>query len=406
MGLQVREGPALSQEELELLKMAGLHDLVPVEAWMVTGSNRQLAYSTHGVFRFFGKFPAPIARHLILSYSKQGDWVLDPMAGSGTTAVEALDLSRNVVARDVSPLSTLLCRVKTTHVSEEEASQTLARVRHRFERMGTSDLPKPVGLLNPDHWFRDDTMESLGRLRAAIEPEADAPSRDLLLVAFVATVRRVSRATTQQGRLFLDVATALPDAWPTFEDRYHKFAAAVAGLPEGPNDVTLVVEQVDATISRKSGRRFQLAITHPPYFNNYKYSSINSLELAWLGVPPKTIRKQEIREAFKIGKPEKVGDYVEDLAKAVRAIGDQLDTGGTLALMMGDTTIRGGYIRVTHLLLEAIERLTPDLHLDKVALRIPQYTEASWVASQRRTGEKVGVTLNDFILLFSKKRQE
>jgi hypothetical protein len=109
-----------------------------------------------------------------------------------------------------------------------------------------------------------------------------------------------------------------------------------------------------------------------------------------------------IREAFKIGKPEKVTEYVEDLAAAVAAISEQLEDGGVLALMMGDTIIREGYIDVTRQLLRAIEQAGAHLRLDRVVLRVPQYTEASWVASQRRTGDKVGVTLNDFILLFTK----
>jgi hypothetical protein len=324
------------------------------------------------------------------------------MMGSGTTAVEALEMGRKVVVRDISPLSTLLCRVKTRQVAEPDARLALARVRQRFEGEPSGALPMPIGLRNANHWFLPETMASLGRLRLAIEPEDHAPIRDLLLIAFASTVRRVSRATTQQGRLFLDVETAKPDAWPTFAERLDKYASAVASLPASPNDTSLVIEQMDAKTKPASGPRFRLAIVHPPYFNNYKYSSINSLELAWLGVAPKGIREEEIREAFKFGKPEKVVDYVADLAAAVDAIASQLESGGVLALMMGDTIIRGTYIDVTRQLLRALDHRGVDLQLDRVVLRVPRYTEASWVASQRRTGDRVGVTLNDFILLFAK----
>jgi hypothetical protein len=78
----------------------------------------------------------------------------------------------------------------------------------------------------------------------------------------------------------------------------------------------------------------------------------------------------------------------------------QLVPGGCLALMMGDTTIRGDYIRVTRQLIAMLETGTRAFDLEKIVLRVPQYTEASRVASQRRSGERVGVTLNDFILIF------
>jgi site-specific DNA-methyltransferase (cytosine-N4-specific) len=404
VGVDVRTPPALSGREGELLALARLDSLAPVEAWRVTGTNRQLAYSTHGVFRFFGKFPPPVARQLVESLSNEGDWVLDPMAGSGTTAVEALALRRNVVARDVSPLSLLLCRVKTTHVSEAESHKAFRRVRRRFTNGCLHELPEPVGLRNATHWFLPETLESLGRIRAAIHPGDEPHVRDLLLTAFASTVRRVSKATTQQGRLFLDAAKAEPDAWPTFAARFERYAAAIASLPRERKGTKLVIEQLDVRAAPSSQRRFRLAIAHPPYFNNYKYSSINALELAWLGIAAKEVRHEEIRESFKVGRPEKLRDYLEDLAAAVVAIESQLEDEGVLALMMGDTIIRGTYIDVTRQLLRTIASGGSRLRLDRIVLRVPRYTEASWVASQRRTGDKVGVALNDFILVLSKTR--
>jgi hypothetical protein len=405
VGVEVQDVKELSDRQRTLMALAHLDGLAPIEAWKVRGTNKQLSYSTHGVFRFFGKFPPPIARHLIDRFTEKGDWVLDPMMGSGTTAVEALNMRRNVVVRDISPLSMLLARVKTTHVTTADSTRALERVRGRAVLGRAGRLPTPVGLRDAAHWFLPETMESLGRIRAAIQPEADTPVRELLLTAFASTVRRVSKATTQQGRLFLDVEKAKPDAWPTFADRLGKYATAVASLPRQREGTQLRIEQVDARSSAPSTRRFRLAITHPPYFNNYRYSSINSLELAWLGIAPKDIRSEEIREAFKVGKPEKVSDYVEDLTAAVVSIAAQLEDGGVLALMMGDTIIRDTYIDVTRQLLRALEVGGTALHLERVVLRVPQYTEASWVASQRRTGDKVGVTLNDFILLFSKPKR-
>jgi hypothetical protein len=407
VGIEIKTARDLSPAERHLITQADLANLAPVEAWKVTGTNKQLSYSTHGIFRFFGKFPPPIAKHLISEFSKRGDWVLDPMMGSGTSAVEALDMGRNVVVRDISPLSTLLCRVKTTYIAETVSRSAFDRVAKLFVSSKTLILPTPTGLRNAAHWFLPETIVSLGRIRAAIEPESKGQVRDLLLGAFASTVRRVSKATTQQGRLFLDVKKAKPDAWPTFCDRFDRYSTAVAGLPHKRNGIQLKIEQMDAR-SRPNGaslRRFQLAITHPPYFNNYRYSSVNSLELAWLGFAHKEVRAGEIREAFKVGKPEKVNDYVKDLAASVDAIASQLEDGGVFALMMGDTIIRESYINVTRQLISAIKNLKTPLKLKRIVLRVPQYTEASWVASQRRTGDKVGVTLNDFILLFKKSNR-
>jgi DNA modification methylase len=48
------------------------------------------------------QLPERYLERLLLGYTKEGDYVVDPFAGSGTTAVVALSLKRNVLTCDVS----------------------------------------------------------------------------------------------------------------------------------------------------------------------------------------------------------------------------------------------------------------------------------------------------------------
>lgn len=49
-----------------------------------------------------GNWAPEIARNIILRYSDEGDWLLDPMIGGGTTAIEAKLLNRNIICGDVN----------------------------------------------------------------------------------------------------------------------------------------------------------------------------------------------------------------------------------------------------------------------------------------------------------------
>jgi hypothetical protein len=398
-GVEVRGRASLSRDEVAALARAGLGGRTPVEAWSVVGTSRQLGYATHGIFRYFGKLPPPLVQKLLLEHTQRGEWVLDPMAGSGTTAVEAQLTRRPAVVRDVSPLSLLLCRVKTTRVDPADARAALGRVRRRVSRQGGAAV-EPVGLRHAAHWFLPETRSSLGRIAAAVRAEPDGPARDLLQAALAAAVRPVSRATTLQGRLFLDAASAVADAWPAFAERAERFAAAAAALPRR-RPVALELERRDAREPGQGRRRFRLAIVHPPYFNNYKYSSVNALELAWLGEPPAETRRAELREGFKAGRVELAERYLEDLGRVVSAVEAELAPGGVLALVLGDTVIRGEYVAIVRRLLDAVRARGSGLRLTRVVLRTPRYTEASWVASQRRAGTALGVRLRDFVLLMS-----
>ena len=49
-----------------------------------------------------GNFAPQIPRNLILNYSEEGEWILDPMVGSGTTLIEARLLNRNAIGYDIN----------------------------------------------------------------------------------------------------------------------------------------------------------------------------------------------------------------------------------------------------------------------------------------------------------------
>lgn len=396
--LEVRRGPQLRADERVQLERAGLWGLAPVESWSATGSSRDNGYATHGLFRFFGKFPPPLAAHLIAAHSRPGELVCDPMCGSGTTGVECLLAGRRCQLQDVNPLSLLLSRVKTRRLGQRATRAALARIEQRYAPRRASAAP--VGLRRPEHWFTPAGLRSLAGLQAAIEAERPGAVRDLFRAALAASVRTVSRATTQQGRLFLDAGSARDEAWPTFERRARRAIEAVAALPAAAAPLRVAARDLRAPQPAAVIGRAALVIAHPPYFNAYRYSRINALELAWLGIEPAAVRPAEVREFFKVGKPEKLAFYLEDMARALEQAARLLRPGGLLAVMIGDAVLRGEQLPVVRPLLQ---RLGSGLRLERLALRRPRHAEASWVASQRRGAGRLGVALCDYVLLLRRE---
>jgi hypothetical protein len=401
--LEVIDGPNMSDVAVANWHASGLDSFaVPCEEWTSAASNQALRYATHGLFRYFGKFPPFVARHLIPQYTEPAETVLDPMIGCGTTAVEAVLLKRNCVGIELNPLGVLLTRVKCRRVSLAKAENALKKVMSNVTRRHRSTSPensKWPTCIRTEHFFLPETCHWLQLLRESIARISDHKVRDLLWVAFASIIRKVSRATTEQGRLFLDVETAEPDPRPRFESAARQAIELTCSLPK--NGVSLETHEASCMDIDFGKWQVPLVICHPPYFNVYRYSRVFSLETAWLGHEVKPIRKKEIREFFKVGKPENVGHYVKDMHDALQRIARALTPKGTLALMVGDTVIHGKRIQTTRLVVEAVaDALTPF----KIAVRTPKFTEASWAASQRRTGKKVGVSLTDFIVHFRRRR--
>ena len=398
-GIEIRKQNELYENELLLLQQAELMGYAPFEAWTALGTNTQLSYSTHGIFRYFGKFPATIATHLIMEYTDEHDMVMDPMAGSGTTAVEAMLANRDCRSYDVNPLSVLLAKVKTTHISKQILLPALDAIISRYTPMTLEQYDYcPVGIKDIDHWFLPKTQDSIRGIQYQIQSIPDPNVRDFFEICLAASIRTVSRATTQQGRLFLDVVTAREDCLETFVKKSRKAIDAVDGIPDTQSQI--VIEERDATTPFDHDCVNRLIIVHPPYFNSYKYSSVNSLELSWMRINHADVRKSEVREFFKVGKPEKVEFYVEDMAHALNNIASTLMVEGRMGLMIGDTIIKGQYIKTTKMTIDRFLADHPSFSIEKIVLRVPKYTEASWTASQRREKDKVGISLNDFIVVF------
>jgi len=76
--------------------------------------NYALVAKTHTpmylMHKYWARKPHNVVSEYIRHYSKEGDVVLDPFAGSGVTAIEAVKLSRKTVAIDLDPMATFITK--------------------------------------------------------------------------------------------------------------------------------------------------------------------------------------------------------------------------------------------------------------------------------------------------------
>ncbi len=74
-------------------------------------------YLTHWIYPYKGKFHPQMIRALLnIIGLKEGDTVLDPFSGSGTTALESQLLGINFIGFDISPLCVIQGKVKTESI--------------------------------------------------------------------------------------------------------------------------------------------------------------------------------------------------------------------------------------------------------------------------------------------------
>src|SRR5689334_23953235 len=77
---------------------------------------------------YLGTFPAALARSLITMLTDEGDVVVDPFSGRGTTLLECRLTGRKALASDLNPIAIALTRAKN-------ASTSLGRVLKRVREL-------------------------------------------------------------------------------------------------------------------------------------------------------------------------------------------------------------------------------------------------------------------------------
>jgi len=79
--------------DLDLKNWKELTDIWTDSLWIIQNRDNSGAHSGH----YHGNFVPQIPHQLLSRYTKEGDFVLDPFAGSGTTLIEAQRMNRNSI---------------------------------------------------------------------------------------------------------------------------------------------------------------------------------------------------------------------------------------------------------------------------------------------------------------------
>ncbi len=99
------------------------------------------AWATHKP-DYRGNFAPQIPRNVILNYSTEGEIVLDPMVGSGTTLIEARLLNRNAIGYDVNQKAVDITNERILFDVPNSSTQIvhLGNAQHLEEKDNSIDL--------------------------------------------------------------------------------------------------------------------------------------------------------------------------------------------------------------------------------------------------------------------------
>ena len=373
----------------------------PSEDWgFASLTRKETGYITHGYHRYPAKFIPQLARKLISDHSQEGDLVVDPFGGCGTTAIEARVNHRRALAVDVNPVAVMISKAKINAIAPGVLRKTIATFWQRHDAAADKG-EKLCALTNAriDHWFRPSEKRALARILAAINQWRKGNTRNFLTCAFSNILKNCSMWSMKSNKPLHD-GKKMP-AEPVAQFRRQlcamtrmnaEYYGLLLGRKAGGIKCDAVLGNAENVEAEKG--EVDLVVTSPPYVTSYEYADLHQLPALWLGLVDDlpSFRKDFIgssyaRRAGDILNSATAAKIVDELSekshslsvKAAiyftdmnRVFGEMrriLRGNGRLCAVIGDTELRGVKIRNTQVFAEQMSNLGFEI-LDVVARRI------------------------------------
>ncbi|MDP2172474.1 MAG: hypothetical protein Q8M98_04285 [Candidatus Cloacimonadaceae bacterium] len=287
-------------------------------------------YASHGLFPYRGKFhPQMIKALMNITGIKAGDKILDPMAGSGTTNIEAALLGFDSFAIDVSPFCQFMIQTKHEALSID---------------------PSLLEYLPPKRYDLFEYFEK-GNVLARLDDIADPEKKKVYNLAFLAYLdamgyaKRVKKSDHPQlfGKVLIKYHTAMKNFLTN--PLYPELHIGQLNMVSEPCAMNMNIE--DSSID--------CVITSPPYSFAIDYMENDYDQLVFLGYDPEIIRTKLIGLKGK-SRSEKLDLYFNDMDKVCSEVSRILKCGKFFIMVIGSNTNQTGGICLENTIIESAKK--------------------------------------------------
>lgn len=283
--------------------------------------NKLWRHSFHALSSYPSKLRPQIATFFIEYLSRPGDVVLDPMAGSGTVALQACLLSRKGIGIDLSPYAFLLVQTKVQPPPLRDILERLSLVEKDLAPCVPLDVPAQV-----KEFFHARTLREILAIRAKLRLESPTDSAILALLCGILHGGRPG-FLSRRSRDIIPIRPAGPFQYRAVIPRIRSKAMRVYsdGFPQCfRRGEAYVGDCRDADLLPAACA--DLVLTSPPFFEHTEFVRHNWLRL-WLVGWSLEVQKERARQ-FMGEKTANLPQFARDVERLVANASLWLKPGG------------------------------------------------------------------------------
>ncbi len=292
-------------------------------------------YSTHGLFPYRGKFHPQLIKAIInIIGIKEGETILDPMCGSGTTNIEASLMGINSIAVDLSPFCQFMTKVKYNSL--------------KIDTDLLKEIPNKV-----DKFFDFFSSGNISEKFKKIDNPEKLKIYELTLLAYLDALgysKRVVKSTHRQ--LFDKVLKRYIETVINFNTISSKYI-----------DHFGIVEVLKNTSAKKillENKSVDGVITSPPYSFAIDYVKNDESQLKYLGYDIDELKKGMVGLVGK-NKDEKLENYFKDMDVVCSEVSRVLKPNKYFVMIIGSNTNQTGGIRLEQKIIDSCTRYNLNL---------------------------------------------
>lgn len=370
-------------------------------SWAFSDKTRKdTSYITHGYHRYPAKFIPQIASRLVDRYTNEGDLVVDPFGGCGTTLVESKVVGRPSIAVDINPVAVLITKAKITPIDPVKIEKEFVAIKNRLEAYSENTKVKAPEHERIDYWFKPEEKRKLAFIFAEISKIKDQDVQDFLFCGFSNILKNCSIWLQKSNKPTRDFEKKPSEPIKTFIRQIKMMLRGNEQLFElllekGYLNVSSKVICTDARTIPAKDNSVSLIVTSPPYVTSYEYADLHQLTALWLEYTKdlsdfrkrfigtsyhnkkdlilnsklaENIRKELLEKDKKTA--EEVSTYFSEMNQVFAEMKRILKKGGKTCIVIGNTSLKGVNILNAQVFAEQLHNLGFKIY-DIIKRKIP-----------------------------------
>lgn len=291
----------------------------------------------------------------------EGDLVLDPFCGTGTTPLACKELGLNCVGYDVHPALLFASRVKLRDYDADKLRESVKiLLKSEFERREV-DAPGFVARV-----FSRSVLEDIVSARQRIQDIDDEATREFMLLGLTVAAMRCSWAH-KDGAAIKVVKRPVPPLRKELDNQLRRMCNDIERFKA--KRISVRVEHGDVRNLDLDDGSVDAVITSPPYFGKQEYVHAHRIEQWVIGIEGPSEDDLigsssdgdgkdflEVAE-FVEGKPLESKAYFKDMLVAIREIYRVCKDGANVCMVVSDGCFQDGSVDVCVPLSELAEKV-------------------------------------------------